>query len=552
MTAILEKLFGEMTVLGFLSLTTFLVTKMSFFQALNDFIFEEDGELLEILETVHFALFFIMIFYLVQVLVFVRRAIATEQEWSRMDRLAMHRRHQDPSYPADEEQRLFEALRKEFILERDVEPPFSPAPQAHRVSEDFPFGRYLSISLGQFLTHTVELDEMTLLFFAVAALGYYLVGFLIDEDETMLAWAWVGLGWAVFIFNLYFDRHVTQLKRAFATSEADVSDSAHSSQLLELKSTLPAWCNVNLDMYMQTRPFLAQWFGGGRPNRQQALFWMGKNGKQCYLIILQVNLIFTGLYCAMHLIDYVYVMIDKPLHVFVLYLVLAVLPIVGMAFNRKNLITNLAQVFSLGVYRRPQVVSAVLREEKTAQVIRSFVILQKLRKTTKGGQSGSVGQRQFDYAQVSQIIRSFDMCDADGDGFIEHEELRQLVVRLGGPTSDDTLQKAIEALDENKDGKISKEEFLKWYAENAADDDLTDHERAVELFSMFDDDGDKEITIGEFKRKVDAMNAGLSVDDVGAIIHELDTDGSGTIGVHEFEILVQRYYPKELYEHQFE
>ena len=85
-------------------------------------------------------------------------------------------------YRANEEQLLFEALRHEFILERDVEPPFCPAPQEHRVPENFAFGRYLSISLGQFVAHAVELDNWTLKFFVLATIIYYTIDLMIEEE----------------------------------------------------------------------------------------------------------------------------------------------------------------------------------------------------------------------------------------------------------------------------------------------------------------------------------------------------------------------------------
>jgi Ca2+-binding EF-hand superfamily protein len=56
------------------------------------------------------------------------------------------------------------------------------------------------------------------------------------------------------------------------------------------------------------------------------------------------------------------------------------------------------------------------------------------------------------------------------------------------------------------------------------------------------------VTIGEFKRKLDALHAGLAVDDVGAIVQELDHDNTGHVGPEEFEQLTVKYYPRELRE----
>lgn len=57
---LVDKLFGEMTVLGFLSVVTFAVTKAGWFSALSEIFFGDEEELLEIFEFVHFTIFFIV------------------------------------------------------------------------------------------------------------------------------------------------------------------------------------------------------------------------------------------------------------------------------------------------------------------------------------------------------------------------------------------------------------------------------------------------------------------------------------------------------------
>lgn len=52
MEIILEKLFGELTILGFLSMVTFMVSKTGLFEQLSEKIFEEENELLEYFEYV--------------------------------------------------------------------------------------------------------------------------------------------------------------------------------------------------------------------------------------------------------------------------------------------------------------------------------------------------------------------------------------------------------------------------------------------------------------------------------------------------------------------
>jgi hypothetical protein len=190
MKIILEKLFGELTVLGFLAMVTFIITTTGYFSILSKRLFGENEELLEYFESVHFSIFFIMIFFVCQVLVLVKEAAQTEKEWTALDRLC--RLHPEDvttaasvrgaiqtgpsrgnSFSAlmpllrnndaeeKEDELIFKALRFEFILERSSEAPFEPVPEEKRIENDFNFGRYLSLSLTHLLTHVVEVRIVT-------------------------------------------------------------------------------------------------------------------------------------------------------------------------------------------------------------------------------------------------------------------------------------------------------------------------------------------------------------------------------------------------------
>jgi hypothetical protein len=160
MLPIVESLFGEMTILGFLSVITFVCTKVGVLEMIsisvfgdgsgNDHIYEENKErLTEIFETVHYCLFAIMIFFVFQVIILVRLGTQSEAKWLGLDRAC-----QDPTAAKQilsgnigepehfgsaitniffgasarrhhvEDQRLFYALRQEFIKNRDVMYPF--------------------------------------------------------------------------------------------------------------------------------------------------------------------------------------------------------------------------------------------------------------------------------------------------------------------------------------------------------------------------------------------------------------------------------------------
>jgi len=341
-------------------------------------------------------------------------------------------------------------------------------------------------------------------------------------------------------------------------TEADLTVSERTflnslSQKQDPKHRLPVWTDVDIAEYIRKRSPFTRWVAPGVPNRQQTLYWFDRKGPRVYLLILQANLLFLGIYSAMNVLGFLQFMYEEPLHIFVAYVVAGTLPFLGIMFFKRHLVAVLSQVCCMGAYRRPNVVSDVLREEKTSRVVRAFIVIYKMRRFAAHAENASFDRRKassakknFDKVELVEVGKTFDAFDTSGDGSISHDEFESLMSNLGAKMTTESLDSMIAMLDEDGDGEVSKEEFISWYAENAGQDDLSEWERAQYLFKLFDTNGSGELTIGEFKRKLDALNVGFSIDDVGAIVHELDEDNSGTIGLEEFADLLHRYYPKEL------
>ncbi|KAI2491942.1 Ca2-binding protein [Fragilaria crotonensis] len=313
---LVDKLFGEMTVLGFLSVVTFCITQAGWFTVLSEKLFGEDNELLEIFEFVHFTIFFIMISFVLQVLVLVAAAMETEQEWLDMDQAARdtentnQRTHGDklsqnseprirpfgdfvgllPCFRNGTAQRkedflLFQALRNEFLLERSPHYPFHPAPEEIRVVDDFNFGRYLGINQGSLLAHVVEVSIITWTFFGFLTVIYFFFVIAVNGNVTTLAWSWVAVGWMVYAFHVFFERHLIQVRRMFLRKELYLStkvdntkendgslltplettylNSIVSSNNIADNQTLPQWSDIDIDDYHQNRSWLARVLAGG-------------------------------------------------------------------------------------------------------------------------------------------------------------------------------------------------------------------------------------------------------------------------------------------------
>lgn len=60
------------------------------------------------------------------------------------------------------------------------------------------------------------------------------------------------------------------------------------------------------------------------------------------------------------------------------------------------------------------------------------------------------------------------------------------------------------------------------------------HELAKDMFKQIDADKSGEVTLSEFKYIISKLDVGFSLDEIGALVKELDESDSGTIGEHEF------------------
>jgi glutaredoxin 2 len=63
-------------------------------------------------------------------------------------------------------------------------------------------------------------------------------------------------------------------------------------------------------------------------------------------------------------------------------------------------------------------------------------------------------------ALMKKVFKDFDL---DGSGFIDSNELAEVAKSLGKTLDNAELDECLKDLDQNKDGKISYEEFAKWW-----------------------------------------------------------------------------------------
>ena len=68
---------------------------------------------------------------------------------------------------------------------------------------------------------------------------------------------------------------------------------------------------------------------------------------------------------------------------------------------------------------------------------------------------------QLSAEQAAELKKAFEVMDANKDGVVTKEELTTLLKGLGEDVTDEVVDEMIKIADENGDGKIQFEEFVK-------------------------------------------------------------------------------------------
>ena len=61
--------------------------------------------------------------------------------------------------------------------------------------------------------------------------------------------------------------------------------------------------------------------------------------------------------------------------------------------------------------------------------------------------------------QIAELRKAFDVMDANKDGFVTKDELKNLLKGLGEDVTDEVVDEMISIADANGDGKVEFEEF---------------------------------------------------------------------------------------------
>ncbi|KAL7713993.1 Calcium-binding protein [Entamoeba marina] len=127
----------------------------------------------------------------------------------------------------------------------------------------------------------------------------------------------------------------------------------------------------------------------------------------------------------------------------------------------------------------------------------------------------------------------FGMMDTDHDGFITFEEMSNMISQRRTLEDPNVLKLIFNAVDEDKNGKIDRNEFFKFSGEMSVldkDDKLAGHKV---LFKLIDKNGDGKLSHNEIKSFFEA-NGKTEKFDYVKFIEAADKNGDGEISLDEF------------------
>eukprot|EP00294_Goniomonas_avonlea_P008300 CAMPEP_0114557390 /NCGR_PEP_ID=MMETSP0114-20121206/9806_1 /TAXON_ID=31324 /ORGANISM="Goniomonas sp, Strain m" /LENGTH=695 /DNA_ID=CAMNT_0001742677 /DNA_START=47 /DNA_END=2134 /DNA_ORIENTATION=- len=129
------------------------------------------------------------------------------------------------------------------------------------------------------------------------------------------------------------------------------------------------------------------------------------------------------------------------------------------------------------------------------------------------------------------VRTTFSKVDKDDSGLIDMDELKTLLIEMGGHPSDEDVQRTMQSIDLDKDGQINFQEFSHWYA---ASEDRVKIE-LLQAFNKYDKDSSGFIDARELKALLEEMHGTVGDDLVSEVMTQLDKDGDGQLSRSEFE-----------------
>ncbi|KAF8036269.1 hypothetical protein BT93_C2094 [Corymbia citriodora subsp. variegata] len=142
--------------------------------------------------------------------------------------------------------------------------------------------------------------------------------------------------------------------------------------------------------------------------------------------------------------------------------------------------------------------------------------------------------------QLKQLRDIFARFDMDSDGSLTQLELAALLRSLGLKPTGDQIHAILADMDANGNGTVEFDELVGALLPDMTEQVFLNQEQLVEVFRLFDRDGNGYITPAELAGAMAKMGHPLTYRELSEMIREADTNGDGVISFQEFATIMAR------------
>lgn len=575
MQGVLQAMFGELTVLGFIALYAYFMLRLGVLGWISTMVYGDDEHLVHLFEDIHFMLFFVMILFLIEACILVVASLKCEKYWISVENLISSNR----SRPADKEAappsyapvaaqlaytykagrkdccRRFcfprivwsyreaearEELRYALLRDRFITPPSSGAVAQAGLPTDFDFSSYLRRQCAHLVAHSLHVSVNTWL----VVIAYLSLIIEVPTLETKYHLGEVGvmhvigLGWALWLlcclFQAKLDAILDSLTPRHPLLKPSPRSRSHDEEAPTSALLSPADALAPYEL-RKAKP---------KASKHEQLFWMGRKGPALLVFLMRILMLLSAVSVA---VIWTWLTTHPEDTYLLLIGLLPVLDVVVCA--PQYYLPAVVLSTSIEMMKKQSAITDTTNEMKTERALKMLKMLntlsaqarraQKLQKAQPGAgyaagrQRGAAKPRELEPAQEEELRQAFELFDKDASGFIDKDELAGLMQTLGVTLDEVQLANLYTEMDPSGDGQIDFKEFCEAMARDPEEQQST-LEMATAIFAMLDKSGDGKVSTAEMKSAMVSMNPSLSDEDINAAMSLFDKDGTGNMSKQEF------------------
>jgi Ca2+-binding EF-hand superfamily protein len=583
---VITSLFSELTVLGFLGLVTFLITKTKILPELSVELFcngdcyrvcrmeenpiicvkEKMNQLQELFESIHMSLFMVMVLFIVLGLINLKISTHTYKKWQQWENLCIdnfdnvrknYRRNSSGRGTVTLSQMVFSSIRDVFV-KNEKKPKQS-------LNRDFAFSLYLFEILGKEVAEITEVPVSTWLFLEIVLFCWYCFTEIVQGDTILLQVFWISIAWSL-VFLAFILRHklesiclnccvaedlglnTKKLKNNNDIDEntllidgdrIDFDEDAEAGNTKTLSLRLPQYEDITPKSSSSPLNCILLRGKGPLPSRHEMLFWARRNGPAWHVFLIRQLMLLMSIYVALFTMLYTTHMavelesddatwMDVVGNI-ILFL-LAYLPVFFVLTTLPLIIRLHVQSCSIGSFRHHhrETMKHIIRVQRTETALRVMRVLSNARTL-------AFNRKKEAAKEIKKMSKEGNLNVYNNAGVNKLSPEQEVALRR----QLEDAERAWRCIDVDNSGTIDENE-MKLLMQSIG---LTcGKDEIAQMMLELDLDGDGDITKDEFIKWIVKQNdTEPGVDELAQILFDMfDTDHSGSISVQEFIEKMQR------------